>query len=356
MFSASKKFLLVMFMVSSAAVQSAHSQTANWVNGEQRNYLPVGFSNSRMFKPTRDDGYVHFQWSCPSPTKLRDLGEAIVNRTILGMLFGTYNGTYIISARWVGNGTLQPNTLDGVLLSFEYNQDANPKVKLRNTCAALFPQNMNYNTTVTLTVSVAKSQQIGISNALASPIAAIGKISGLYLASTPGIFADLTNTFQVVTSSQASLNAFIGGFGQTIQSQSDFTFEPETQRVNVMIGDSNFSLKKSWIPTVVYRGSNPSTVSEQLFLQRTGVSLATVKSSISSTFRADLETPALFTQRCSAYREKLFALGLTDSDAVLLLWAELANHPSLTAASCFAARDIQLLSSMHMSPPYKGAY
>jgi hypothetical protein len=348
--------LLLLSVLSLAEFAPAFGQTTNWSNGEQQNYIPVNFLNSRGFNPAKDDGYVHFQWTCPSSAQLRALGEAIVNRTVLGTLFGSYNGTYIVTAKWVGNGTLQPNTLDQVLLSFEYNQDANPRVKLRNTCAALFPQNLNYNTSIALTVGVAKTQQIGISNSLAGPIAVLGRISGLFLASTPGAFTDLTSAFQVVTTNKASLDTFFGGFGQSIGSESDFTFEPETQRVRVLIGDATFTLQKTWLPTVVYRSGNPSTVSEQLFLQRTGVSLASVKSSISSTFRADIETPALFSQRCSAYHDKLFAMGLTDADAALLLWAELANHPGLTTAACFTPRDVQLLSAMHMAPPYKGAY
>lgn len=334
----------------------AFGQTTNWANGEQQNYIPVSFLSSRDFNPPKNDGYVHFQWTCPSSSQLRSLGEAIVDRTVLGSLFGSYNGTYIVSARWVGNGSLQPNTVDQVLLSFEYNEDANPKVRLRNTCAALFPQNMNYNTTATLTVSVAKSQQIGISDALAGPITTAGKVSGLFLSSTPGFLTDLSSAFQAVSTSKATLNSFFGRFGQSIQSQSDFTFAPETQRVRLTIGDSAFSVQKIWLPSAVYRSGNPNTVSEQLFLQRTGISLASVKSSISSTFRSDIETPALFSQRCSAYRDKLFSMGLTDADAVLLLWAELANHTGLAAPACFTAQDIALLSTLHMQAPYRGAY
>ncbi len=335
---------------------AGHAQTANWNNGQQQNYIGISFANSRSFNPARDDGYVHYGWRCPTATQLRQLGDAIVNRTLLGVMFGTYNGTYVVTAKWTGSGTLQPNSLDQVLLSFEYNESSNPKVKLRNTCAALFPQNMNYNAPVALTIGLAKSQDIGISDALAGPIAAIGKISGLYLASTPGIFSDLTSTFQVITQNKANLNAFINRFGQSIQSQADYTFEPDVQIVSVAIGDYVFRLQKTWIPSVVYRGNSPSTVSEQLFLERTGINVATTKSSISSMFEADIDNTSLFAQRCSAYRDKLNAMGLTDTDAVLLLWAELANHPKLASAACFTVRDVQLLTALKMPPPYKGAF
>lgn len=339
-----------------AVTNAAQSQTANWQNGEQQNYIGIGFSNARQFSPAKGGGYVHYNWTCPSSAKLRNLGEAIVNRTFLGTLFGTYNGTYIVRVRWVGNGTIQPNTLDQVLLSFEYNDSAEQKVSLQNRCASLFPQNLNYDTSVTLTISLAKTDRIGISDALAGPVSAMGKVSGLFLASTPGIFTDLTSAFQLVSTNKATVNSFLANFSQSIQSTSEFTFESDASSVSIIIGEHSFGLRKTWIPSVAYRGNDPSTVSEQFFLQKTGVSLANIKSSISSTFRADIETPALFTQRCSAYRDKLTALGLTEADAVLLLWAELANHTSLSGAACFTARDIQLLTTLKMPAPYRGAF
>lgn len=332
--------------------------SSGWSGGTEKNYIEIGVNGRGPYNNLPEDGYVNLRWTCPN---FKNLGGEVLDRTVLGKLFGDYSGSYALKITLTG---AKNNKIETVLASFQYDKN---KATAATYCDALILK-MNLNTTLQMQIDVLRSSQIGINTNISGAVAALGKIGGVVL-SGPSAF--LLNWFNdasgALTQAQASkdqLNAYLANFNTTVASSSSITVTPDIQNLKFTIDGNQYVLSKiNYSQSAVYR-SAPSLASdfEKALLQNTTLDLDKIRSSISETFEKDMANPSNFDDRCLSYQKKLGDLGLTSSDVSLLMWEELngIRFPKDKAPGlCLTGRQILTLKqfpAFAKTPPYQGGY
>jgi len=323
--------------------------------GGQQNYIPVTVGNRRELRTALDSGYVNFNWECPA--NLSTLARRIVDRSWAGLTLGQYSATYAVKTSWTGNG----RTIEGILFSFEYRPSASSNDRRSaitiNRCGSIFPQNMNMDTVTELKLQIVRTSNTGLNPSAAGALSAMEKISGLFLSAPLKVFTYASWAFTGLNEQKASINGFLSNFDRDISSEASITITPEDGSLTVTIDDQyRFTLRKTALSSLTRRNGNVRSGFEQFFQRRTGISLAAIRTGISSSWEADMRSTDanVVTSRCNTYRQALYDLGLTTEDVVLLYWDEIKKHTFATSPACFTPDEVALLKGYR--EPYAGAF